>query len=367
MQVYGSILPGSGAIARLLPEQANEAKRTQLRPLSRGARERLRKIRWYEEHGGGVRLTCRHFGISSSTFYKWLRRYQRLGPAGLEERSRRPRRVRQPSWGHGLVQAVQRLRERHPGWGKDKLAPMLRAAGWDCSTSKVGRILAALKQQGKLVEAPLADPWRVSRPQKRPYAVRKPKDYTVRAPGDLVQVDTADIRPFPGVIRKHFTARDVISRWDVLDVYYQAKAQTAAAFLEALIARAPFTIKAIQVDGGSEFKAGFETFCQQRGIRLFVLPPRSPKLNAHVERAQRTHREEFYNVIDWPDSITTLRRLLRRQELVYNTVRPHQSLGYLTPLAFLLHYYKQKTDRDPLATARLPLYIRHLSTERRPV
>jgi putative transposase len=368
MQVYGSILPGSAAIARLLPQQTKEAKSgsaTGGRALSRGARERLRKIRWYEEHGRRVRLTCRHFGISSSTLYKWLRRYQRLGPAGLEERSRRPRRVRQPSWGHELVQAVQQLRERHPRWGKDKLAPMLRASGWECSTSKVGRILAALKQHGRLVEAPLGDPWRVSRPQKRPHAVRKPKDYIVGAPGDLVQVDTADIRPLPGVIRKHFTARDVFSRWDVLDVYYEARAQTAAAFLEALIARAPFTIKAIQVDGGSEFKADFETFCQQRQIRLFVLPPRSPKLNAHVERAQRTHREEFYDVIDWPDSITTLRRLLRRQELVYNTVRPHQSLGYLTPLAFLQRHYKQKTDRDPLATARLPLYTQHLSTERR--
>ncbi len=365
MQVYGSVVPGAAAIARLLPQQVNEAKRGKSRPLSKEARERHRKIRWYEEQGRRVRLTCRHFGISSSTFYKWLRRYQRLGPAGLEERSRRPRRVRQPSWGHDLVRAVQQLRERHPRWGKDKLAPMLQAAGWECSTSKVGRIIAALKKAGTLVEAPLADPWRVSRPHKRPHAVRKPKDYIVRAPGDLVQIDSSDVRPFPGVIRKHFTARDVFSRWDVLDVYFQATARTAAEFLEVLNARAPFTVRAIQIDGGSEFKADFELLCQQRGIRLFVLPPRSPKLNGSVERAQRTHKEEFYTLIDWPDSITVLRRLLRRQELVYNTIRPHQSLGYLTPLAFLQRHYKQKTDRDPVATARLPIYTQHLSTERR--
>lgn len=367
MQVYGSILPGAAAIAGLLPELVNEAKRTQARALSRGARERLRKIRWYEGHGGGVRLTCRHFGISSSTFYKWLRRYQRLGPAGLEERSRRPRRVRQPSWGHGLVQAVQRLRERHPGWGKDKLAPMLQAVGWDCSTSKVGRIIAALKKQGVLIEAPHKDPWRITRPRPRAYAIRKPKDYIPQEPGDLVQVDSSDLRPLPGVIRKHFTARDVVSKWDVVGVYFQATAQTAAEFLKALIARAPFTVRAIQIDGGSEFKAGFELLCQQRDIRLFVLPPRSPKLNGCVERAQRTHKEEFYNCIDWPDSIAELRRMLRRQEIVYNTIRPHQSLGYLTPLAFLERHYKQKTDRDPVAAARLPIYNRYSSTERRSV
>ena len=55
-------------------------------------------------------------------------------------------------------------------------------------------------------------------------------------------------------------------------------------------------VRAIQVDGGSEFQAVFEEACQARGIPLFVLPPRSPKLNECVERAQRTHTEEFYEV-----------------------------------------------------------------------
>ena len=58
--------------------------------------------------------------------------------------------------------------------------------------------------------------------QMRPYAMRKPKDYRVAAPGDLVQVDTLDLRPLPGVLLKHFTARDVVSRWDVLMVASQA-------------------------------------------------------------------------------------------------------------------------------------------------
>jgi hypothetical protein len=33
-----------------------------------------------------------------------------------------------------------------------------------------------------------------------------------------------------------------------------------------------------------------------RGLRLFVLRPRSPKLNGHVERANRTHTEEFHEI-----------------------------------------------------------------------
>ena len=39
----------------------------------------------------------------------------------------------------------------------------------------------------------------------------------------------------------------------------------------------PFPVRAIQVDGGAEFEAIFEGECQRRDIKLFVLPPRSPR------------------------------------------------------------------------------------------
>ena len=151
-------------------------------------------------------------------------------------------------------------------------------------------------------------------------------------------MDTLDVRLLPGVVFKHFTARDVVSRWDVLEVQGRATARAAARFLDAIQARMPFPVGAIQVDGGSEFQAEFEQACQQRGIRLFVLPPHSPKLNGHVERAQRTHTEEFYDLYDGDVALPALNRALRAWERVYNTVRPHQSLGYLTPRQFLLHH-----------------------------
>ena len=59
----------------------------------------------------------------------------------------------------------------------------------------------------------------------RPYAIRKPKGYLAQGAGDLAEVDTVDLRPLPGVTLKHFTARDVGSRWDVLGVYTRAQRQ----------------------------------------------------------------------------------------------------------------------------------------------
>lgn len=312
--------------------------------LSRAARVRLA---WMDFYRGtqNVALTCRHFGISRQTFYRWQRRYDPQDLTSLEERSHCPRRRRQPTWSSTLEGKVLLLRLQFPRWGKDKLAVLLRQQKLPVSTSMVGRILTHLKRRGRLLEPPrsgVAGSRRALRP--RPYAVRKPKQYAVSAPGDLVQVDTLDVRPIPGVVFKQFTARDVVSRWDVIQAHTRATAQTATQFLETLQHRMPFPIRAVQVDGGSEFAAEFAQACRQRGLHLFVLPPRSPKLNGAVERANRTHSEEFYQLTPCSLEMKKLNRQLRHWENIYNTVRPHQSLGYLTPQQFLLQLSSQRKE-----------------------
>jgi hypothetical protein len=123
------------------------------------------------------------------------------------------------------------LRLQFPRWGKDKLAVLLRRQQVPVSTSMVGRVLTQLKAQGRLVEPPrsgVPGSRRALRP--RPYAVRKPKQYAVLEPGDLVEVDTLDVRPVPGVVFKQFTARDLVSRWDVIQAHPRATAQSATHF-----------------------------------------------------------------------------------------------------------------------------------------
>jgi len=301
---------------------------------------------YYEAHGRNAALTCRHFGISRQTFYRWKGRYRPYQLKSLEERTRRPHRVRHPTWSRDLALAVLHLREQYPRWGKDKLVVLLRGAGWTVSTSMVGRILTYLKVRGILREPPLAAVSTRKRTFRRPYAVRKPRDYAVEEPGDLIQVDTLEVRPLPGTVLKHFTARDMVSRWDVLEAHTRATATTAAGFLGHLVERMPFPVRAIQVDGGSEFQAAFEEACQAREIRLFVLPPRSPKLNGCVERAQRTHTEEFYEVFEFALEIAALNRELLAWEHTYNTLRPHQALGYLTPLQFLSQRLSQSQQAE---------------------
>ena len=304
--------------------------------LSPRARARLAMIEWCLAHGRDKSLTARHFGVSRPTVYRWLARYDRFRLESLEDRPSAPRRRRRPSWTVEQVLAVRALRERYPRWGKDKLVVLLRREGIRLSSSMVGRILERLARTGELRQPRGRRIGVRKRLWRRPYAVRLPRDFPIERPGDLVELDTLDVRPLPGRVWKQFTARDRISRWDVCELAASASARHAAGVLDALAARMPFPVRAISVDNGSEFMAEFEQACADRGIVLLTLPPRSPKLHGSVERADRTHTEEFYEVTDAEPSVGGLRPALRAWEQTYNTVRPHQALGYLTPAEFLV-------------------------------
>src|SRR5436190_22624279 len=116
----------------------------------------------------------------------------------------------------------------------------------------VGRTLGRLCRSGDLRE-PLRSIRRRMRSWRRPYAVRKPAGWAVDRPGDLVQIDTVEIRPFADHPFKQFTARDVISRWDTLDVRRSATARLASEVLDALAARLPCPVRPIRVAGRAAF------------------------------------------------------------------------------------------------------------------
>ncbi len=330
MKIRSGLAPGITKLARHTHD------------ISKQATSRLKWFDYYHANGKNARKTCRHFGISPDTFYRWLKRYDPKNLKTLEDRSHIAKHLRQPTWPSETESMVLKLREENPRWGKQKLAELLHKEGIEISVSMVGRILKCLKYRGLLIEPVIHVISARKRQLSRPFAIRKPKEYIAKEPGDIVQVDTLDVRPLPGVKFKHFTARDIVSRWDVLTASTSATAKVAASFIDTIRNRMPFKVKAIQVDGGSEFQDVFEETCQKYGIKLFVLPPRSPKLNGHVERAQRTHTEEFYEVADIDFDIESVNKALLNWEIKYNTYRPHQSLNYLTPKRYLELFYSNK-------------------------
>jgi len=322
---YGAIVPGSQYITSLVRQGA----------ISKEAAKRLRWMDHYNRYQN-ARLTCRYYGISPQSFYRWKNRYDPYDLRTLESNSHRPYKVRQPETSVKVIERIRELREQYPRWDRDKLAVLLMKEGIETSASTVGRVINRLKARGLLREPENVRLAKLARKRRRKprYAVRMPKGYTIEAPGDLVQMDTLKLQLMSNDVRYHFSARDVISRWDCARAFRRQTRFAAARFLEYLETKFPFKIKAIQIDGGSEFKKDFEEAIQERQIQLFVIPPRSPKLNSYVERANRMYREEFYEVETIGHTMEEHNRQLERWQYTCNYVRPHQALDYLTPAEY---------------------------------
>jgi len=327
MQVFG--LPGqinrNGRVAsRLLDAKSPDVE---------AARRRDAVGRWRRAIADG--LTCeeaaRAVGVPRSTLYRWEK--------GPQPQSRRPHALRKPQWTRELAQAVAAARADNPMWGKRKIAVLMRREGFQTSASTVGRILASLVARGAIVPVPVlrrrpaARRFRFSARER--YARRLPKGRKAKSPGELVQIDTLFVNVRPDAAIKHFTAYDPVAKWTIGRVATRASAASATALLDQLIAEAPFRVRGIQVDGGSEFMAEFEAQCQARKLELLVLPPKRPDLNGCVERAQATWRYEFYACYDLPHRIDKLQPFVDAFAHRFNHHRPHDALGGKTPAEYL--------------------------------
>jgi len=140
-------------------------------------------------------------------------------------------------------------------------------------------------------------------------------------PGDLVEVDTLDVRPLPGMVFKHFTARDVISRWDVLEVRSRATATLPRPFLTAWwrgcrSRYAPSRSTAVRSSTPPSKPSASAAACACSCCRRA-----RPNSIGAVERAQHTHTEEFYQLRPFNSfTVEGLNREARGWERIYNTV-----------------------------------------------
>jgi len=306
--------------------------------IAAGRRDALLRFERARRDGLTAEQAAKAVGVSRSSLHRWSTR--------IEPRSRRPRRLRAKTWSPALVQAVERLRQDFPMWGRAKIGPLVRAEGFTASDATVGRIIGHLVQRGvvepvpTLRRRPHARRWTA----KRRFAARLPKDLKADKPGGLVQLDTVFVNLTPTKAIKHFTAYDPVAKWTVAKACNRATSQAAASFLDKLQADMPFPVEAIQVDGGSEFMAAFEEACERKGIRLYVLPPKCPQMNGAVERCNGAWRYEFYETYDLPGTVEALNPILDSFQHLYNHHRPHGALAGLTPAAYLAKRQAAKTQ-----------------------
>lgn len=327
MTIYGSILPKAALVARLVDASPK-------------ARQRLKILDWHHKHGNNISLTARRFGTQRLTLRRWIRKIKLGGVAGLNDQSHRPKHLRTMATPWEKVMAIVELRKQYPAWSKYKIQVLLKQQGIEVSASTVGRVL---RRRGLINH-------KVSMKKKR--AALSPKlrfqrGLKIANPGDLIQIDTKYIMLVNGYKFYQFTAIDVLTKLRVLRVYQSQSSRNGSHFLEICFKEFPFKIRAIQTDNGAPFLKEFDQLCKKIKLPHYFIYPRTPKQNSYVEISHGADQREFYQQgkgVSYYQNFPLMHKRLLEWQKIWNEVRPHQALNYLTPRAYLT---KWQTGRLP--------------------
>ncbi|MBI4993624.1 DDE-type integrase/transposase/recombinase [Candidatus Wolfebacteria bacterium] len=279
----------------------------------------------------------RHFCLTRYTIRSWQKRLVQLGPRGLNDESHRPRNLRQTAVSWEIVSKVVRIRKQYPAWSKYKIQGILKQENIIISASTIGRIL----KRKNMIKTKISI--KRSQAAKNPRK-RFPRGFKVSQAGDMVQIDTKHIMTIGGRKFYQFTAIDVLGKGRVLRVYSSATSRNGAHFLQECVNNFDFEIKNIQTDNGSEFLGKFDELCKKLNIPHYFIYPRHPKQNCYVESSHSADEREFYQQGNISPILEVMQKRIVDWQNVWNKIRPHESLNYLTPEAY---YRKWQTGRLP--------------------
>lgn len=278
-----------------------------------------------EREGSNVRALCRRFGISPTTGYTWLARYQKDGRGGLQSRSRRP--VTSPDQTSAEIEEVVcTLRRAHPRWGGRKLRARLLSLDPSCAVPSASSITRILHRHG------LVDPEATA--QHRPY-VR----FEAPFPNDLWQMDFKGHFALARVGRCHpLTVLDDASRFS-LGLRALATEQGSAVKEELVcIFRRYGLPNRILCDNSGPWGgagAGRWTALTIWLLRLDVVAihgrPYHPETQGKDERFHRTLLEELIRGRSF-DTLEQTQLAFDQWRHVYNHERPHDALDLLPPI-----------------------------------
>lgn len=318
MTTYGTVIPRVRSIASWA---------WRMESLTVKAKHRLKILDWHRVNGNNISLTARHFGLGRMTVQRWLKRFRTAGIVGLNEYSCKPKRLRQPTTPWEVTSKIIELRKQYPVWSKYKLKVLLKRQDIEISASTVGRIL----KRKNLINHRISQ--RRRKAALRP-KLRFPKGLRISHEGDLVQIDVKHIMLVGGRKFYQFTAIDVLGKTRVLNVFPSESSRNGAEFLRECLKEFSFTVKAIQTDNGSTFLKDFDKLTKELGITHYFIYPHSPKQNTYVEISHEADQKEFYQQGNICSSLEIMKQRIKERQRIWNEVRPHQALNYLTPCEY---------------------------------
>ena len=315
--------------------------------LSREAKMRLEWMIYYETTAKeNASLTCRHFGIAPKTFYKWRGRFDGANLRLLETQSRASLRTRKRQITALEEERVIIIRKAHIRWGKVKLSVHYK--------NTYGTTISSWKIQYTTKKYQLYyNPKKNERTQAKRKRSKEKKRITELAnrpfPGYLIALDTIVIW-WNGLKRYIVTGIDVTSKIAFARMYTTKSSKNAADFLHRMMYLLDHEVWNALHDNGSEFYKHFGEAVIDLGLDEYWSRKHTPKDNPVCERFNRTLKDEYISLGHMNFEPAIFNRGLTEWLIEYNLIRPHQSLGYQTPLDYyvkankLLPMYPSSTE-----------------------
>ncbi|MGH8429092.1 MAG: IS481 family transposase [Solimonas sp.] len=271
-------------------------------------------------------------GVCPRTGRKWAERFKQEGLAGLQDRSSRPHRLRQPTPPQVIERIESLRRQRMPG--KEIAATV------GVSPATVSRVLKRLGLN-KLSALEPAEP---------------PRRYQRELPGEMIHIDIKKLGKFNQIGHRITGDRKGQSNsrgvgWEYLHVCIDDASRLAfsrimkserkacaVAFLKAAVAyykSLGVIVERVMTDNGSCYRSkAFAKACRRLKLNHIRTKPYTPRTNGKAERFIQTSLRE------WAYARAYLNSEQRAHQLPffmhrYNWHRPHASIGAKPPISRL--------------------------------
>lgn len=283
-------------------------------------------------------------GVSRASAFRWKKEFidSERKLTSLLPMSTKPKRVREMVVPYQILGFIKRLRKKYPRISKYKIKPFLDVFCKEYklntySASWIGKVINRYQfffNTRKQVRRKRRNANQVTRVKYCP----KQKDIDL----GYLQLDGIKVY-FEGKMYYFLSCIELKSRQSWAQRVGSLSSTNAKEFLEEIIESVSYSVHTIQTDNGSEFKGYFDKAVEELETTNHVWSyPKSPKTNGYVERFNWTIQDEFINYeIDVATyDIKRFDEKLKDWIMYYNTIRPHQSLGYMTPYNYLVQLQK---------------------------
>ena len=315
-----------------------------------------KRLRWlyliYYEENGNVTTTANRVGISRPWLSHLKAIFEKHGkdPRKLEPKSKAPHdtnnRKRIP---RNTEEKILKIRKDSKNvWGKEKIAYALkRDYDIKVNPNTVNSYLHKYDKIDPKISLKNSRAWhakiaRESLEIELRVKYRPPKEIKDLAPGALVEKDMKYVPKSTRITTKkdgeNFWSQHTeicsFTRIRALELSEDATAKGSAEAHQNSVSKLPFAIACENTDNGNENNKELREQLQEENVFHFYSNVGTPTDNPRVERSHLTDETEFYQRGGLKKNFEEQKKALQEWEYFYNWKRPHQALGYLTPMEF---------------------------------